>query len=181
MTLPMVAFKVLGLLGLLASLVGFGAAIFFFGGFFDVAANHPDPDIVNWALIQVRKASIARHATDQPPASLENPALVRAGARAFSELGCVICHGGPGVKPAKFSEGLNPAPNLDKVINGLQPQEVFWIIKNGIKMTGMPSFGAADPPVADQIIWTIVAFVKKLPSVSDEDFKAWSAAPPGGD
>jgi hypothetical protein len=86
MTLPKIAFKVLGLIGLLASLVGIGAAIFFFGGFFDVAANHPDPDIVNWALIQVRKASIARHATDQPPVSLEDPALVRAGARAFSSL-----------------------------------------------------------------------------------------------
>ena len=46
-------------------------------------------------------------------------------------------------------------------------------------MTGMPSFGVEDP-VADQTIWTIVAFVKKLPSVSDEDFKAWSAALPGG-
>ena len=90
------------------------------------------------------------------------------------------CHGGSGLKPGKFSEGLNPAPNLDKVINGLQPQEVFWIIKNGIKMTGMPSFGAEDPPVADQTIWTIVAFVKKLPSVSDQEFKAWSAAPPDG-
>jgi mono/diheme cytochrome c family protein len=180
MTPPMIAFKVLGLIGLLTSLVGIGAALFFFGGFFDVAANHPDPDIVNWALIQVRKASIARHATDQPPASLEDPALVRAGARAFSQLGCINCHGAPSVKPSKFSEGLNPAPNLDKVINGLKPQEVFWIIKNGIKMTGMPSFGAEDPPVADQTIWTIVAFVKKLPSVSDEDFKAWSAAPAGG-
>jgi mono/diheme cytochrome c family protein len=176
----MIAFKVLGLIGLLTSLVGIGAAIFFFGGFFDVAANHPDPDIVNWALIQVRKASIARHATNQPPASLEDPALVRQAHRTFSQVGCINCHGGPGVKPGKFSEGLNPAPNLDKVINGLQPKEVFWIIKNGIKMTGMPSFGAEDPPVADQTIWTIVAFVKKLPSVSDEDFKAWSAAPPGG-
>jgi mono/diheme cytochrome c family protein len=145
--------------------------------FFDVAADHPDPDIVNWALIQVRKASIARHATDQPPASLEDPALVRAGARAFSEVGCVNCHGGPGVKPASFSEGL-PPPNLNKVINDLLPQEVFWITKNGIKMTGMPSFGASG--VSDQEIWTIVAFLKKLQGVSDEDFKAWTGAPPDG-
>jgi hypothetical protein len=83
------------------------------------------------------------------------------------------------VKPAKFSEGLNPPPNLDRVIKDLQPQEVFWIIKNGIKMTGMPSFGVDNPPVSNQTIWTIVAFLKKLPSVSDEDFKAWTA-PPGG-
>jgi hypothetical protein len=105
MTRSVTIFKSLGLIGLLALFVGIGAAVFFFGGFFDVAANHPDPDVVNWALIQVRKASIARHATDQPRASLEDPALVRAGAQAFSQVGCIYCHGGPGVKPAKFSEG----------------------------------------------------------------------------
>jgi mono/diheme cytochrome c family protein len=180
MTLSTVAHKFLGLIGLLAILVGIGATVFFFGGFFDVGADHPDPDVVNWALIQVRKASIARHATDEPPASLEDPALVRAGARAFSQEGCVDCHGGPGVKPAKFSEGLNPPPNLDRVIKGLQPQEVFWIIENGIKMTGMPSFGVDKPPMTDQTIWTIVAFAKKLPTVSDEDFRVWNAAPPVG-
>jgi hypothetical protein len=46
-------------------------------------------------------------------------------------------------------------------------------------MTGMPSFDAQDPPMPDQEIWTVVAFLKKLENVSDEDFKAWSTAPPG--
>jgi hypothetical protein len=50
---------------------------------------------------------------------------------------------------------------------------LFWVVKNGINMTGMPSFGAIDVP--DQEIWSIVAFVKKLPTVSDEDFKTWTA------
>jgi hypothetical protein len=44
-------------------------------------------------------------------------------------------------------------------------------------MTGMPSFGSTKPPVPDQEIWTIVAFLKKLPSVSDREFKTWSAMP----
>src|ERR1700680_1869741 len=65
--------KVLTLIGLLAILGGVGASAFFFGGFFNVAADHPDPGIVNWALIQVRQASIARHATDRPPAPLGGP------------------------------------------------------------------------------------------------------------
>jgi hypothetical protein len=108
MDLPKMIFKLLRLIGLLAIFVGIGAVVFFFGGYFNVAADHPDPDIVNWALIQVRKASIARHATDQPPVSLEDPTWVRAGAWAYSQVGCINCHGGPGVKPAKFSEGLNP-------------------------------------------------------------------------
>jgi mono/diheme cytochrome c family protein len=171
------ALNLLGLIGLLAILAGIGAAAFFFGGLFSVAANHPDPGLVNWALVHVRKASISRHATDRPPASFNDPALVRTGARAYSQRGCVNCHGGPGVEPAKFSEGLNPPPNLKKVVNDLLPQELFWVIKNGIKMTGMPSFGASAMP--DQEIWIVVAFLKKLESVSDEDFKAWSAAPPG--
>jgi Cytochrome C oxidase, cbb3-type, subunit III len=170
--------KVLTLIGLLAILGGVGASAFFFGGFFNVAANHPDPGIVDWALIRVRQASIARQATDRPPEVLDDPALVRAGALAYTQSGCTNCHGGPGVKPARFSEGLNPPPNLKKVVNDLQPQELFWVIKNGIKMTGMPSFGAEDPPVPDQEIWTMVAFLKKLSSVSNEDFKAWSTVPP---
>jgi mono/diheme cytochrome c family protein len=180
MALHMKALIFLALIGLLAILGGIGAATFFFGGFFSVAANHPDPDIVNWALIQVRKASIVRHAIDRPPATLGDPTMVQAGARAYTENGCTSCHGGPGVQPTKFSEGLNPAPNLKAVINDLQPEQVFWVIRNGIKMTGMPSFGADKPPVSDQAIWTIVAFLKKLSSVSDDDFKAWTAAQPGG-
>ncbi len=108
MTLPVKTLKFLALIGLLAVLGGIGAAAFFLDGLFSVAANNSDPDIVNWILVQVRTASIARHATDRPLGSLDDAALVPAGARAYSESGCVNCHGGPGVKPAKFSEGLNP-------------------------------------------------------------------------
>jgi mono/diheme cytochrome c family protein len=50
------------------------------------------------------------------------------------------------------------------------------VIKNGINMTGMPAFGAAG--ATDEDIWAIVAFLKKLPSVSEADYKAWTAPPP---
>jgi hypothetical protein len=57
-----------------------------------------------------------------------------------------------------------------------EPRELFWVVKNGIKMTGMPSFGAAGVP--DKEIWSIVAFLKKLPSVSEADYKAWTGPAP---
>jgi mono/diheme cytochrome c family protein len=168
--------KTLKYLAIIVLLVILGSAAFFFGGFFNVAASEDDPDIVNWALEHVRAASIARHATDKPTASLDDPALVQAGAKSFSERGCVHCHGGPGVEWSKFSEGLNPGPpDLKDVVDDLLPQELFWVIKNGIKMTGMPSFGKIE--VSDQEIWTMVAFLKKLPMVSEDDYKAWTAAP----
>jgi cytochrome c len=166
------------IIGLLTILGAIFAAVSFFGGFFNIAANQMDPDIVNWMLENVREASIARHATDQPPASLDDAATVQGGARAYSQRGCVYCHGGPGADWAKFSEGLNPGPpDLKDVANDLSAQEIFWVVRNGIKMTGMPSFAASDPPVPDQEIWTIAAFVKKLPNVSEDDYKAWTAAP----
>jgi mono/diheme cytochrome c family protein len=169
--------KTLKYLTIIILLVVLGAGAFFFGGFFNVAASQDDPDIITWALEHVRIASIARHATELPTASLNDSALVQAGAKSFSERGCVHCHGGPGVEWSKFSEGLNPGPpDLKDVVGDMAPQELFWVIKNGIKMTGMPSFGKIEVP--DQEIWTMVAFLKKLPAVSEEDDKAWTTAAP---
>ena len=166
----------LALIGVLAILAAITAAVFFFGGFYSVAATVDDPPSVKWALVQVRLASIRRHATETPTASLEDPSMVQAGARAFSERGCVNCHGAPGINWAKFSEGLRPdPPDLKDLVNDRRPQDLFWVVKNGIHMTGMPSFGLIEVP--DREIWTIVAFLKKLPSVTEEDFKAWSTKP----
>ena len=169
--------RLLAIIGALAIIVVIGAAVFFFGGFYNIAATEQDSRPVTWVLTHVREAAIDRHANDTPPATLNDPATIRAGARAFAERGCVNCHGGPGAQWAKFSEGLNPGPpDLKDVVGDSQPRELFWVVKNGIKMTGMPSFGTVGVP--DQEIWTIVGFLKKLPTVSDADFKAWSTSAP---
>ncbi|MHB1206535.1 MAG: c-type cytochrome [Rhodospirillaceae bacterium] len=165
--------RFLTLIGALAVAGAIAAGIYFLGGFYSISAMQKDPAIVAAALGRVREASISRHGNDTPPV-LDDPAVVQAGAREFLEHGCVNCHGGPGVKWAKFSEGLNPSPpDLKDSVGDLQPGEIFWVIKNGIKMTGMPSFGLIEVP--DQDIWKIVAFLKKLPGVSEEDFRIWTA------
>ena len=169
----------LAFIGFLAIIAIIGGAVFFFGGFYSVAANVPNPGFVDVALQKVRQASIGQHATDRPPAdqSLTDNAVVQDGARAFATRGCVLCHGAPGATWAKFSEGLNPGPpDLKDVAPNLTPSQLFWVIRNGVEMTGMPSFGAAG--VQDKEIWSIVAFVKQLPSVTDDQFKQWTAAKP---
>jgi Cytochrome C oxidase, cbb3-type, subunit III len=165
--------RFLALIGVLAIIVDIAAAVFAFGGFYNVAALVDEPAIVKSALAYIRKASVERHAKDKPPGSLEDAMMVQSGARAFRERGCTNCHGGPGVEWAKFSEGLRPdPPDLKDLVNERTPAQLFWVVKNGIHMTGMPSFGAIEVP--DQEIWSIVAFIKKLPTVSDEDFKRWT-------
>jgi len=167
--------RVLAAIGALAIVVAIGSAVYFFGGFYSVAGTAEDPAAVTWALTRVRVASINRHATDAPPASLSDAATVQAGARAYATLGCANCHGAPGVNWQKFSEGLHPdPPDLKDVVGELSPAQLFWVIKNGINMTGMPSFKEAG--AKDDEIWSVVAFVKKLRGVSESDYKAWSAS-----
>jgi len=165
--------RLLAFIGALAIVVAIAAAAYFLGGFYSVAATQEDPAFVKWALVNVRMASINRHATDAPPIPIDNPANIQAGAKAFQARGCWTCHGAPGVEWAKFSEGLSPdPPDLKEIVNDRRPNELFWVVKNGINMTGMPSFGKIEVP--DQEIWTIVAFLKKLPNVSEADYKTWA-------
>src|ERR1700752_991163 len=164
--------RLLALIGFLAIVVAVAAAVFFFGGFFNVAATNPEPAPVSWALIKVRMAAVDRYATDQPPSGYDAQDKVQAGAKAYSARGCTNCHGGPGVEWQKFSEGLRPhPPDPTKIVKEREPRQLFWVVKNGINMTGMPSFGATG--MEDPEIWSMVAFLKRLPDVKEEDFKKW--------
>ena len=166
--------RLLAFIGAIGLVVAVAAGVFFFGGFFNVAATNPEPAPVSWALIKVRMASVDRNATARPPAGYDTAEKVQAGAKAYLARGCTNCHGAPGVEWQKFSEGLRPdPPDLTKIVKEREPRHLFWVIKNGINMTGMPSFEKAGVP--DKEIWTIVAFLKKLPTVSEADYKAWTA------
>ena len=48
------------------------------------------------------------------------------------------------------------------------PEELFWVIKNGVKMTGMPAWG---PTHSDAKLWAIVAFLEKLPQMSAQQYQ----------
>ena len=167
----------LAAVGVIAVVVIIAAGVYLFGGFYNVSAAVDDPDLMNWMLVHIREASINRWADATPPIKLDDPATIRQGAIEFAEHGCANCHGAPGVKWAKFSEGLNPGPpDLKESMSDEAPAHVFWVVSNGIKMTAMPSFSKAGVP--DEDIWEIVAFIKNLPNISEADYKTWTARPP---
>jgi len=168
--------RFLAFIGVIAILAGLLVGGYFFGGFFDVGAGWEDPAPVASALTRVRTASIERRAHAKAPMPLDDAASISAGARQYAKYGCTHCHGAPGAEWSKFSEGLNPGPpDLKDVVKEREPAQLFWVVKNGIRMTGMPSFGKAGVP--DPEVWQIVAFLKKLPGVSEADYKSWTAAP----
>jgi mono/diheme cytochrome c family protein len=77
---------------------------------------------------------------------------------------CAVCHGAPGVPKGDIAEGMYPQPpDLAVAAKQYSDAELFWILKHGIKMTGMPAW--ADH--SDAELWATVAFVKKLPGMSE--------------
>jgi hypothetical protein len=163
--------------GLLAVIAVVGLVIYFVTGTFNVAANEELPPFVTQALEGIRTRSIAHHAAAQLPSSLNDPKMVAAGAWSYSQRGCWQCHGAPGVKPAAFSAGLDPRPSdLRNVVGDMPPQELFFVIRNGLRMSSMAAY--IESQMYDPETWKVVAFLKKLPAVSPADYKTWAAAPP---
>ena len=147
---------------------------FIYSGVFNVAATNKDSALVSWLLSVTRERSIESRIggiVAPPDSEMTSPETLTEGFEHYNEM-CVICHGAPGVEPGEAREGLNPQPPLLAKAKQLQndpPGELFWVIKNGIKMTGMPAWG---PTHSDDKIWAMVAFVKKLPNMSATEYKA---------
>ena len=92
---------------------------------------------------------------------------------------CTGCHLSPGVNDSELRVGMYPQPpNLSKV--HVDPKDAFWVIKHGIKMSAMPAWGKAGHD--DPTIWSMVAFLEKLPGMTPAEYKAIVAkAPPDED
>jgi len=149
-----------------------GGILFIYSGRYDVAASSKDPAILRWVLQTTRERSIDRRVEAVvPPADsvLNDPETIREGFEHYNEM-CVVCHGAPGVDAGEAREGLNPSPPLlTEQDEDLSLREVFWVVKHGIKMTGMPAWG---PTHSDDKIWAMAAFVKRLPELSAADYRA---------
>ena len=153
-----------------------GAIGFAYSGLYNVGANSPDSGFVNWLLSTTSHASVERRARDIEVPNLAVEALQLAGVNDFNGM-CVGCHGAPGQDPEAMGQGLNPpAPNLAVSATDMTPAELFWVTKNGIKMTGMPAWGATHN---DDALWPVVALLKKLPELNAADYQAMLAKAEG--
>ena len=157
------------------------AAVLAFGGWIlagglDIAADSPHSWPVFEAIAFARERSIdahARHVTVPQLGSLEQLQL---GGAHYKEM-CDGCHLGPGVPDNDFRKGLYPQPPDFSKEPIDDPAEAFWVIKHGLKMTGMPAWGLSHD---DKTLWAIVAFVQQLPSMTPEQYQKIGAAPDAG-
>jgi mono/diheme cytochrome c family protein len=168
--LPSTAFVVI----LLMVIAGIGGA-FIYAGLYNVGADAPHSRFVSITLDQLREQAIAHHARDiVPPSDLDSPQRVAAGASLYGEM-CSGCHLGPGLAKSEISQGLYPpAPELTRPSNRSAAQQ-FWIIKHGVKLSAMPAWGRTHD---DQLVWDMVAFIRTLPRLSPDQYRAALANAP---
>ncbi|THD61412.1 cytochrome c [Phenylobacterium sp.] len=174
----------LGLLlrwGLPWATMGLAVAVFGLGvvatGAYDTTATTPHPALVAWATHATMVQSVRREAASLPPPRRFTAADVAAGARLY-DANCVACHGAPGVARAAWTDGLTPnPPYLLDAGRQFTPNELYWIVRHGVKMTAMPSW---EQTMSQSDVWTIVAFLSALPEMSAADYARERGASPQG-
>ena len=150
----------------LASAAAVGFAIVA-GGLVPVKASAGHWAITNWFLQLVKTRSVATHAMviDAPP--LEDRGLAVRGARHY-DLGCRPCHGsGRGDMPRIPQRMLPPPPDLRALVPARSSEELFYVVKHGLKFTGMPAWPAQQ---RDDEVWAVVAFLRRLPQLQPEEY-----------
>jgi len=143
--------------------------IIIYSGAYSVAATSPHSKLVEGLIGTALDESVEAHAKGlKAPAS----ALAAKGRAGFMnyEMLCVKCHGAPGVETPEIGKGMYPpAPELAKAADDLSMEEVYWIMANGIKDTGMPAFRRGHD---EEDLWMVASFVKRLNKISAKDYES---------
>jgi mono/diheme cytochrome c family protein len=132
-----------------------------YSGQYDVAADAPHWDVTTRTMATIRDRSIAAGAAGLTVPNLADPALIALGAEHYAGM-CTGCHLAPGVGDNEMRQGLYPKPPNLTARRNRSPAQSFWIIKHGLKMSGMPAWGVTHD---DEAIWGLVAFLQQLPTM----------------
>jgi cytochrome c553 len=144
-----------------------GGFLFAWSGIYSVAASGGHRRLTAWFLEFGMRNSVELHAAwiDVPP--LTDPALVERGSGHF-QGGCAPCHGAPGIRPSPIAQQMLPhPPDLSTAVPTWTTKQLFWMVKHGLKYTGMPAWPA---PTRDDEVWAIVAFLVRLPGLSPDEY-----------
>jgi mono/diheme cytochrome c family protein len=141
-------------------------------GAYNFAADVPHTRVVQDLIEYARDRSVEVRAEDIAAPDLNDPKLIAQGADHYAKM-CTGCHLAPGMTDNGMRTGLYPKPPALAAQEADDPAVEFWIVKHGLKMSGMPAWGKTH---SDEEIWAIVAFLQKLPGLTPEQYKAMTAS-----
>jgi cytochrome c553 len=168
----LIAAIVLGIAGL------FGGLLVMISGIIPIKASSRHWPVTAALLDFAKRRSVETHTLGVKAPPLDDRALVLKGAGHY-DFACEPCHGSPAVQQPRIARQMTPQPpDLRTAALTFDPRELFYIVKHGIKFTGMPAWPA---PGRDDEVWAMVAFLQALPNLEpaayDELTGAAAAAP----
>jgi cytochrome c553 len=156
------------MLGLIAGVLLAGGFAVAASGVVPLKASGGHWRITNWLLHFTMERSVATHSIPIDVPRLDHPALIKRGATHY-DLGCSPCHGNVDATTPRIPQAmLPPPPPLPGRVSRWQPEELFYIIKHGVKFTGMPAWPAQQ---RDDEVWAVVAFLQRLPALGSEEYR----------
>lgn len=172
----LIAYTVAATLAVAALLGAAGAAVVVYGGFYNAGATRSHFQWVHSLLEFALQRSVRSHARDiEAPVSVATgvaPAVLLRGAGLYRD-NCLACHGAPGIAQADIGKSMQPIPGpLSDAARRWKPNEMYWIIRHGIKMSGMPAW---EYHLADEDIWALVALLMSMPGMSPAAYAALDA------
>ena len=150
-----------------AAIVAFGALVVI-AGIVPIRASsgHWRITAIFLDFAKTRSVSTYSWGIEAPP--LDNESWILTGA-AHYETACVPCHGSPDRTIPPVAEAMTPRPpQLNPRIARWQPEELFSIVKHGIKFTGMPAWPAQQ---RDDEVWAMVAFLRRMPQLDSGAYR----------
>jgi mono/diheme cytochrome c family protein len=149
--------------------------LFVWSGVYDMGADAPHWKPVYFLLDKTLDRSVQTRAAGlQVPADLTASARVLRGSGNYHAM-CVQCHLAPGRTATELSRGLYPAPP-ELASEPVDASFAFWVIKHGIKASGMPAWGKS---MADGDLWDVVAFLQQMPKLDPAQYQALVAQSDG--
>lgn len=152
-------------IGVALALVGGLLAV---SGVIPIKASGGHWRVTSWLLDFSKRRSVKTHTLGIASPPLDDRRMILRGAGHY-DLGCAPCHGSPKLEYPRIAQAMTPAPpQLSPRIYRWDPEELFYIVKHGIKFTGMPAWPA---PNRDDEVWSVVAFLRTMPSLSPEQYR----------
>jgi len=156
----------------IALLLLLGVSAFIWFGIYNIAANEKHWAVTNSLIEMLRDRSIeVRSENIVAPKDIQESAISPAVAANYDEM-CSVCHLAPGKEVTELHEGLYPQPPVFyKAEAGHSDHDIknnYWVIKNGIKLTGMPAWGESH---TEKEIWALVGFINKLNTMSAAEYR----------
>lgn len=156
---------VLGFIVGIALCIGIPLIVLATGGV-NMAAMTTPGGVERWVAGLAVDHSRGDRAPTTPNPYANRPEVIASGLDHYDD-NCVMCHGAPQLEDSEIAQGLNPrAPELSRSTRDMTDGEIFWTIKYGVRMSGMPAFA---PTHSDDEIWKLVAFVRHLPHLTESE------------